>query len=329
MLLRGFYTLSDAKINVLTQFCKPKPVRHILKEKGYICYHSICMKRYLTLSIAILFIVLGLFLIFYVFQLLRPAQKGGLQVTANIKSTVFLNGKEIGETPFCKCEQNNTIKAGEYEIKLVPQDNSMTPFITKVEVKPDLLTAVERIFLPGSLASTSTITLEKAGSKDAQILVSSIPEGAMVLIDGIPSGATPYLQKKIPPSEHEIEIQKQGFSKKTLRVKTIEGYKVVVNVTLGTEGNTEEILKSAGPTQEPTPTPTSIEDDQEKVTISDTPTGFLRVRSGASLSSSEITQVKPGETYTLLEEQTGWYQIQVDENTTGWISSRYATKTSQ
>jgi uncharacterized protein YgiM (DUF1202 family) len=57
-----------------------------------------------------------------------------------------------------------------------------------------------------------------------------------------------------------------------------------------------------------------------------TPTGFLRVRDQASLNGAEIGQVKPGETYALLDEQTGWYQIKLTNGKTGWISSQYAQK---
>ncbi len=60
--------------------------------------------------------------------------------------------------------------------------------------------------------------------------------------------------------------------------------------------------------------------------ILDTPTGFLRVRANPSTSASEITQVKPGEKYSLLEEKASWYKIKVKEGTEGWVSGQYAKK---
>ncbi len=63
-----------------------------------------------------------------------------------------------------------------------------------------------------------------------------------------------------------------------------------------------------------------------KVLILNTPTGFLRVREDASIASKEITKVKPGESYELLEEKTNWFKIKIDDKTTGWISSQYAKK---
>jgi uncharacterized protein YgiM (DUF1202 family) len=63
------------------------------------------------------------------------------------------------------------------------------------------------------------------------------------------------------------------------------------------------------------------------VLILQTPTGFLRVRDQASLNGAEIGQIKPGETYQLLDDKTtGWYQIQLTNGKTGWISSQYAQK---
>jgi uncharacterized protein YgiM (DUF1202 family) len=66
--------------------------------------------------------------------------------------------------------------------------------------------------------------------------------------------------------------------------------------------------------------------DSPKVIILSTPTGFLRVRQDSSITSTEISQINPGETYSLLEEKTGWYKIKLTDGKEGWISSQYATK---
>ena len=60
------------------------------------------------------------------------------------------------------------------------------------------------------------------------------------------------------------------------------------------------------------------------VRIQETPTGWLRVREGAGTTYPSIMQVYPGENYSLLEESEGWYKIQIDEETTGWVFSEYA-----
>lgn len=71
---------------------------------------------------------------------------------------------------------------------------------------------------------------------------------------------------------------------------------------------------------------TTTTPDGSQIQILDTPTGFLRVRSSPSTASSEITQVKPGEKYSLLEEKSGWFKIRVKEGQEGWVSGQYAKK---
>lgn len=74
--------------------------------------------------------------------------------------------------------------------------------------------------------------------------------------------------------------------------------------------------------------PEIIEEEEEtiKVIIQDTPTGFLNVREGPGFTFEVFTEVKPGENYILLRESGEWYNIQVDGETEGWVSSRYSGK---
>lgn len=62
----------------------------------------------------------------------------------------------------------------------------------------------------------------------------------------------------------------------------------------------------------------------QTVVIADTPTGFLRVR--LSPWGEEITQVHPGDTFTLIKEIDKWFQIELRDGVLGWIYSEYATK---
>jgi uncharacterized protein YgiM (DUF1202 family) len=36
--------------------------------------------------------------------------------------------------------------------------------------------------------------------------------------------------------------------------------------------------------------------------------------------------VNPGEKYSILDSQNGWYEINFDGTNTGWVSGQYATK---
>jgi len=64
---------------------------------------------------------------------------------------------------------------------------------------------------------------------------------------------------------------------------------------------------------------------KEEVTITDTPTGWLNVRSGPGTSYAKIMKVYPKEAYPLIEEKDDWYKITIDEKTEGWVVSDYAT----
>lgn len=197
------------------------------------------MKRKALFLFAIVLISLGLYLLFQVTDFIRPKGKGALRVASNVKSTVYLNGKALGETPLCRCNENETLKEGEYQLNIIPQDKSLQPFSSKIKIGANVLTAVDKTFLPGSLSNSYTLTLEKVNSPAPQLFVTSIPDGAMISIDGNPVGATPFLDKNLPEGEHEIEIQKNGFSKKTIKIKTVASYKLMVDVTLGSETSSD------------------------------------------------------------------------------------------
>lgn len=291
------------------------------------------MRRNLLLVLAIVLILVGLFLLIRVIQSFNPERQGALQVTANIASKVYLDDNLLGETPLCKCEQNNTIIQGEYTVKIVPDDTQFTPFVVRVKIEPGVLTHVERTFLPGSLASAYVLTLEKTNSKEPQLFVGTIPDSAMVAIDSTPGGTSPFFLDSISPSEHEIEIQKEGFAKKTIRVRTVPEYKLLISAYLGTE-SAESIENTEITT--PTPTPEQEKEDEEEgrstenqIEINATQVGFLRVRSTPSTAGRELTRVEPGDVFTYTEIQNGWYKIDLPDGTSGWVSGTYVTEVNQ
>lgn len=285
------------------------------------------MKKIVGLTFAVLLIAAGTLLILNFGKLLF-AGYGALQITTNIKSKAYIDDKFIGDTPLCKCKKNEMLKEREYVLKIVPEDKSFSPFSHKIKINKNVLTAVDRTFVPGSNASAYVLTLEKNNNKEPEILITSIPEGALVSIDNTPpQGITPFLLKNISEAEHDLEISKDGFGKKTMRVKTIAYYKLVADIILGSQENSQGIAKST-PTPTITPTPTS-KTAQKKVTqvkILSTPNGFLRVRKGPSLSDEEITRIQTGDIVTYVDEQNGWIKIELSDETVGWISADFAEK---
>jgi hypothetical protein len=283
------------------------------------------MKRRIFVVLSIFLIIVGLFLLAkFAATILAPRGKGALQVTSNLKAQVTLNGNPVGTTPVI-LDQEKTIDTGIYDLKIVPEDKAIPPYSAKINVNPGVLTAVDRTFLPGGLASAYILTLEKASSADPQIFIATVPDAALVSIDGESKDVTPYNQT-LPASEHEIEIAKVGFTKKTVRVRAVENYKLVLNVILGAEVQgldaTLPLQTTAAPSASPTPSPEPL----NSITILNTPVGFLRVRENPSTSANEIGRVNPGEKYEFVEENPSWVQIKLKDGTLGWVSKTYTQK---
>lgn len=275
------------------------------------------MKRllYIFIPILIAVVLFGLVL----FLLSSKKEKGALQVTSDPGAKVYINGTQIGQTPLCKCDLKDMLQTGEYTIKLVPTSGNFQPFEQKITISPKVLTVVDRNFGPTGLENGSVISLKQiSDNKDAQISVVSFPDAVQVFLDNNLEGQTPILLKNITESDHELKLTKEGYKDKIVRIRTVLGYKLDALIFMGI--NPEIATASAASTA------TASALISTKVSILTTPTGFLRVRGEASISSTEITRVKPGESYDLLEEKTGWYKIKIDDKTTGWISSQYAKK---
>lgn len=62
-------------------------------------------------------------------------------------------------------------------------------------------------------------------------------------------------------------------------------------------------------------------------TVTETPTGWLRVRT--SPSGSEVSKVDVGKTFPVLETAGAWMKIRIDDVTEGWVSAKYITTASK
>ncbi len=253
---------------------------------------------------------------------------GALQISTTPTATVFLDGTQVGITPYF----DDKIKSGEHTVKLVPELNgeSLTSWEGKVTLLPGILTSIKRTFaVNDSESSAEMITLEKAGRKDqSSLAVISIPDQAVVKLNGDPKGFTPLSLEDLTPADYQITISSPGYEEKTVSAHTIGGYKLIVNVKLA---QTMEGIEEATSSGEEEETETSSSSETETavpakpyVKVKDTPTGFLRVRLGPSTSATETAQIKPGEMYSYLEEEdNGWYKIEYEESEEGWVSGVY------
>lgn len=286
------------------------------------------MRRILYILIPFL-MVIAIFAV-AIFFLSQNKEKGALQVTSTPSANVYLDGKLIGKTPLCKapfCSPPDSLKSGTYIIKLIPTSGDFQPFEQQITINPKVLTVIDRSFAPTGLASASVIDLVQIDDKkDAQISVVSFPDNVQVYLDNDLSGQTPILLKNITESDHELKLTKPGYKDKIVRIRTVDGYKLETLVLLGIDPDIA--TKSATPATSLSSTPSATIAITPKIVILDTPTGFLRVRDQASLGGAEVGQVHPGETFDLLDEKTGWFQIKLQTGIKGWVSAQYAQKQS-
>jgi hypothetical protein len=288
------------------------------------------MNKFLFIIIPALLIALLVYLFILHLQNLS-SQKGALQVTSMPVSKVYLNDKYIGRTPISKTDATDMIQADNYTIRLVPVDTSFSEYQEKITISTGILTVVDRKFNKESLSEGYVISLIPLIDKNqTELEVISFPAGSKIDLDANSIGKTPLLYKKPTESDHILNIYKEGYNEKAIRIRTPKGYRLTVIAYLSI-GPADAKPVQPATTISPSPSSTispspSEESTATKVLILDTPTGFLRVRESNNLNSAQITTVAPGETYAIINEETGWFEIKLTDGKTGWISSQYAKK---
>ena len=271
--------------------------------------------RAVLIGLFILLIFIGGLLFFVGYFSPKP---GGIRIETNPKASVMIDGVLVGETPY-----EGTHKAGKILLRLVPQGASeeLVAYESSIMIAPGAQTIVGRNFRSTEDDSSGyVISFEKTKSKNSAINIISQPEGAQVLVDGVSRGFSPFNNSAIAPAMHEVAIKFPNYSDFSTTIKTVAGYQLSLYVKLGKQDLKE---KSDIPTEE-----------KLIVTILQTPTGYLRVRTKPGEGGNEIAQVKPGERYPYVDTdvETGWIEIQYQEPKTGmpsgivgWISNQYAS----
>lgn len=243
---------------------------------------------------------------------------GELRVESAPKTTVFVNGENKGQTPFMQ-----KMNPGKYDLKLLPEDErTISSWQQQVTVNPGVQT-----FINVNLASSDTasswemITLEEGKRGESEISIFSQTDPAEIFFDDERKGTTPLSFQDITAGTHNVRLLAPGHTENTIKVTMTPGYKLLLTAQLArTDAPEKESTDSA------TPGKPETSDSDESVTILDTPTGWLRVRSEPSTAGEEVARVDPGTSYPLADEQSGWYEIEYEKGKTGWISAQYASK---
>lgn len=269
---------------------------------------------------------------------LKKDGPSALQISSNPKTTVYLDDKESGKTPF----YDEKLKPGEYTLKLVPENSQYVTWEAKIKLNPDVLTVVNRdLGFSTEMSAGEILNLEKNPQGDSSdVSIVTTPNLANVKFDKQDQGQSPTLIKNTTPSDHEISVSMPGYIDRSIKVKTVSGYKLNASIQLASitgsiPSPSNEPASSATPSAKATSTPkatspaqteTPVVTDPNKVLILDTPTGWLRVRAEPSLNASESGKVNPGEKYPYISEQTGWVKIEYATDKEGWVSSQYIKK---
>jgi len=240
-------------------------------------------------------------------------KKSAVEIMSNVTAKVFINGKEAGVTPY----KNSSLVPGEIEIKMEAEGQTWT---RKLMLHNNVNTVVDWEFGKSEEQSGGYILyMEKTGDgKKAGIMISGSPDKSSVHIDGEVKGFTPMRLDDIGQGDRQVSITYPAYKGLNVFVKAIKGYQLVIEANLASQKEQLEI------TEEPTPTDTAEITIKKRILIKETETGWLRVREQPNSGSIEVKKVNPGEKYDLLEEQEGWYKIDLGNGKSGWVNAKYA-----
>ncbi len=246
-------------------------------------------------------------------------KKSGLEVMSFPIAQVYINGKEMGVTPY----KNMNLKPGENEIKLVADGKEWK---RKIDLQNNINTIINWQFGDTKEEDNGyVLSLEKTGSKKASLMVNTVPDKTTVTVDGQVRGISPIKVGDISQGDRQLAISFPGHKDLNVFVKAINEYQLIINAKLAIEkADISQITNNE--TQATESANLSPDIVQIKVLIKKTETGWLRVRELNSNVSKEVTKVKPNESYVLLDEKDGWYKIDLGNGKSGWISATYAEK---
>lgn len=282
-----------------------------------------------------------------------PWQKelSGLQVQIPDGTTtqVYLNDLHLGQAPI----NNQDLKPGTYKLRLEPSGTTgKQAYETQIDLYSGSITSVLWSFTADNPSGTGDILeLEPLPSATrAELSVITVPEGASVLLNSTTYGLSPVVLDDITPGEYSLTLNTVGHVKKTLPVQVQPGFRLHIysrlekeaaataqpeeTITDTTATSGAQLLSAPqgsllSPSPSPTPkagaAPSSPRTLPAKpyVTIKDTGTGWLRVRSEASSAGAEVSRVDVGASYPYKSTLNGWYEIEYETGKTGWISGQF------
>lgn len=279
-------------------------------------------------------IYLLLFTLFLSGCTLFPNKKSALSVNTLPKSTIFLDGQHLGQTPYF----NEKLKSGDYVLKIVPESSgqALSPWEGRVTLSPGIMTVVNReLGLTVDSSSGDILSFEPIADKtQSSISVVTTPDGAVVTLDGEPKGIAPIALDKISEGDHILLISSPGYQDRTIKAKTIRANKLIVSVQLAravelpsADISEAEATPTASPKISPKPSAspkvaTSSSSLKTSIQALKTP-GFANVRAEGTAAAAILVKIYYPDKYTILETTTNgghsWYKIEYETAKNGWV----------
>lgn len=230
--------------------------------------------------------------------------KSGISVLSTPDgAAVFLDGKEVGKTPY----EDKNLSVKNFLVKI---EKDQAIWQGKISLVAGTVTVINRDLSKDISSFSGEILTLKRGQG---ITIISNPGEASIEIDGNAFGKTPQTLD-IASGEHVILLTHTNYLNRSIKANLPDGFNLTVVSDLS--------LSEADLTTISTPVITQT----PEVIVRSTPTGFLRVRDKASTGGKEVAQVKPGDSLILLEEQGNWDRVRLSDGTEGFVSASYVEK---
>lgn len=298
--------LFECLLNKLVNYIKIQAQKQILGHTST-CYNE--KNNLMKKKIFIFLLILSALALIFRFGIPILAgfwenSKSGLKIISLPEADVFLDDKEMGRTPY----ENNDLKSGEYEVKLKTGENIWQGVVQTI---PGTVSIVNREIASSIASSSGEILILKKGKG---VFITSTPLGAKVEIGEKDYGKTPLLISDLTAGDYIFILSHPGYSKRQIRavlppemILNINSDLAVAEANLGVSSNIPKIS-------------TEI-----KVTVKQTPTGFLRVRDKPSTLGKEVAKVFSGDSLILLEEGV-WDKVRTIDGVEGYVSGIYIMK---
>lgn len=250
----------------------------------------------------------------------------GLNTIAKEKTVKTKKGKGNAKT------NGEMFEAPKKKVRLGRLIQVALPLIIVAVVSGTISALISRSIILSSVAKkeATTVSQPQVLSETAEATPTPSPAedlgvgGEDVVKVVVPPGSSVNVRKG-PDVNEEIILRLETSQEVTRIGEESEWVNIVIADTDSPEGATEGWVSKKF-VEEPTlQKPVSEDTSSQSLTVKDTPTGFLRVRSSAGTAAEEIAKVNPGETFTVLDNQNGWFQIELPDGVAGWVSGAYAS----